>query len=300
MGKAGPCEREKPSAVSQWTRIDKNEGKITSSAGGCLLCARAIVANFHRLRYTDSEKFCEGENRMLRCAIVEDSPRELEHLKECLARYSAERDIPLETTAFGDAASFLEHYRADYDIVFMDIELPGINGMEAAHRLREIDRQVILIFVTNMAQFAVKGYEVDALDYIIKPAQYGPLSIKLDRAAQRWRAAAESVMVALPTGTQRLLLWEIYYIEVQGHKLTYHTEKGQLPGTGTLQDAEQRLHGKGFLRCNKCYLVNQKHIQTVTGSDVVLSNGEKLQISRLRKKEFMEELARSMGNEFVL
>ena len=57
MGKAGPCEREKPSAVSQWTRIDKNEGKITSSAGGCLLCARAIVANFHRLRYTDSEKF---------------------------------------------------------------------------------------------------------------------------------------------------------------------------------------------------------------------------------------------------
>ena len=211
---------------------------------------------------------------MLRCAIVEDSPRELEHLKECLARYSAERDIPLETTAFGDAASFLEHYRADYDIVFMDIELPGINGMEAAHRLREIDRQVILIFVTNMAQFAVKGYEVDALDYIIKPAQYGPLSIKLDRAAQRWRAAAESVMVALPTGTQRLLLWEIYYIEVQGHKLTYHTEKGQLPGTGTLQDAEQRLHGKGFLRCNKCYLVNQKHIQTVTGSDVVLSNGE--------------------------
>ena len=237
---------------------------------------------------------------MLRCAIVEDSPRELEHLKECLARYSAERDIPLETTAFGDAASFLEHYRADYDIVFMDIELPGINGMEAAHRLREIDQQVILIFVTNMAQFAVKGYEVDALDYIIKPAQYGPLSIKLDRAAQRWRAAAESVMVALPTGTQRLLLWEIYYIEVQGHKLTYHTEKGQLPGTGTLQDAEQRLHGKGFLRCNKCYLFNQKHIQTVTGSDVVLSNGEKLQISRLRKKEFMEELARSMGNEFVL
>ena len=86
---------------------------------------------------------------MLRCAIVEDSPRELEHLKECLARYSAERDIPLETTAFGDAASFLEHYRADYDIVFMDIELPGINGMEAAHRLREIDQQGILIFVTN-------------------------------------------------------------------------------------------------------------------------------------------------------
>ena len=152
--------------------------------------------------------------------------------------------MTFDVDVVGAAFELLDASRT-YDICLLDIQLPGINGMEAAHRLREIDRQVILIFVTNMAQFAVKGYEVDALDYIIKPAQYGPLSIKLDRAAQRWRAAAESVMVALPTGTQRLLLWEIYYIEVQGHKLTYHTEKGQLPGTGTLQDAEQRLHGKG-------------------------------------------------------
>ena len=237
---------------------------------------------------------------MVRIKILEDDPADRDTLIECLRKYEREQGQSFSITAYDNPSDFMDNYHMDADLIFMDIELPGINGMEAAHRLREIDRQVILIFVTNMAQFAVKGYEVDALDYIIKPAQYGPLSIKLDRAAQRWRAAAESVMVALPTGTQRLLLWEIYYIEVQGHKLTYHTEKGQLPGTGTLQDAEQRLHGKGFLRCNKCYLVNQKHIQTVTGSDVVLSNGEKLQISRLRKKEFMEELARSMGNEFVL
>ena len=237
---------------------------------------------------------------MVRIKILEDDPADRDTLIECLRKYEREQGQSFSITAYDNPSDFMDNYHMDADLIFMDIELPGINGMEAAHRLREIDRQVILIFVTNMAQFAVKGYEVDALDYIIKPAQYGPLSIKLDRAAQRWRAAAESVMVALPTGTQRLLLWEIYYIEVQGHKLTYHTEKGHLPGTGTLQDAEQRLHGKGFLRCNKCYLVNQKHIQTVTGSDVVLSNGEKLQISRLRKKEFMEELARSMGNEFVL
>ena len=84
-----------------------------------------------------------------------------------------------------------------------------------------------------------------------------------------------------------------------GHQVVFRdTEPGAAGGVQRCR--QQRLHGKGFLRCNKCYLVNQKHIQTVTGSDVVLSNGEKLQISRLRKKEFMEELARSMGNEFVL
>ena len=237
---------------------------------------------------------------MLRVAIVEDSPQELEHLRDCLKRYTAERQVPFDICTFGDAADFLEHYRADYDIVFMDIELPGINGMEAAHRLREIDRQVILIFVTNMAQFAVKGYEVDALDYIIKPVQYGPFSIKLDRAAARRHSAAESVMVIQPTGTQRLMLHEIFYIEVRGHKLTYHTEKGEIAGSGTLQETEARLHEKGFLRCNKCYLVNQRHIQAIHGTDLVLSNGESLQISRLRKKDFLEELSQSMGNEFVL
>lgn len=236
---------------------------------------------------------------MLHAAIVEDSPKELEHLQDCLTRYAAERKVQFETSVFGDAADFLEHYRADYDIVFMDIELPGMNGMEAAHRLREIDQQVILIFVTNMAQFAVKGYEVDALDYIIKPVQYGPLCIKLDRAVARRVAAEESIMVAQPTGTVRLLLREVLYIEVQGHKLTYHTDQGEVTGSGTLQETEERLHDKGFLRCNKGYLVNQRHIRLVNGCDLMLSNGESLQISRLRKKDFMEELSQSMGSEFV-
>ena len=237
---------------------------------------------------------------MLRAAIVEDSANELEHLQDCLARYALERKLQLETCVFGDAADFLEGYRADYDIVFMDIELPGMNGMEAARRLRQLDTQVILIFVTNMAQFAVKGYEVDALDYIIKPVQYGPLCIKLDRAAARHRAAEESVMVAQPTGALRVLLRDILYIEVQGHKLTYHTEQGVIPASGTLQQLQERLRSKGFLRCSKCYLVNQKHIQKVQSTTLWLSNGESLQISRLRKKEFLEELAQSMGNELVL
>lgn len=237
---------------------------------------------------------------MLKIAVVEDQQEVRDELCRFIRKYAAENSLQVEAVPIEDGAVIAAHYEPGWDIIFMDVEMPGLDGFGAAEKIRAVDGDAVLVFVTNMAQYAIKGYEVDALDYIIKPAQYGPLSIKLDRAAQRWRAAAESVMVALPTGTQRLLLWEIYYIEVQGHKLTYHTEKGQLPGTGTLQDAEQRLHGKGFLRCNKCYLVNQKHIQTVTGSDVVLSNGEKLQISRLRKKEFMEELARSMGNEFVL
>lgn len=237
---------------------------------------------------------------MLRIAIVEDSPKELELLQRCLEKYESERGITFEFHVFGDALSFLERYRADYDIVFMDIELPGIDGMEAAHRLREIDQQVILIFVTNMVQFAVKGYEVDALDYVIKPVKYGPLCLKLDRAVARNRAAAEGIVVQQPSGSLRLLLREILYIEVHSHRLSYHTEQGTFEGSGSLQEVEARLHPFGFLRCNKGYLVNQRQIREVQGGEVVLMNGETLPISRLRKKDFLEELSAFVGNELIL
>ena len=140
---------------------------------------------------------------MVRIKILEDDPADRDTLIECLRKYEREQGQSFSITAYDNPSDFMDNYHMDADLIFMDIELPGINGMEAAHRLREIDRQVILIFVTNMTQFAGKGHEADALDYTIKPAQYGPLSIKLDRAAQRWRAAAESIMVALPTRTQQ-------------------------------------------------------------------------------------------------
>lgn len=236
----------------------------------------------------------------MRIAIVEDSAEELAALQQCLQHYAQTHAQQFEFSAFCDATAFLERYHADYDIVFMDIELPGINGMEAAHRLRALDKQVILIFVTNIARYAVKGYEVDALDYILKPVRYGSMCVKLDRAVARCKAAAEAVTILQQSGTLRLLLREILYIEVSGHRLTYHTEQGTYPGSGTLQEVEDKLRSKGFLRCNKCYLVNQKQVRGVQGNMLLLSNGETLQISRLRKKAFLEELSDSMGNEVVL
>lgn len=237
---------------------------------------------------------------MLRIAIVEDSPKELDLLQNCLDEYRVSRTLQMEYWVFGDAESFLEHYGAEYDIVFMDIELPGMNGMEAAHRLREIDQKVALIFVTNLAKFAIRGYEVDALDYVLKPVRYGPLCPKLDRAVARCRNLSQSIVINQAASSLRLLLQEIFYIEVRGHRLTYHTEQGDFECSGTLQETETKLHDWGFLRCNKCYLVNQRQIREVCGGELLLMNGERLQISRLRKKEFMEEFSAFVGSEMML
>ncbi len=235
----------------------------------------------------------------MKIAIVEDNSASAEKLRGYLRQYGEENQKEFDITLFGDAVSFLDRY-SPFDMVFMDIELPGMDGMEAARRLREVDRQAILLFVTNMARFAVKGYEVDAMDYLVKPVQYGSFSLKLRRALARWEQTSETILVSQPNGFQRLLLREIRYLEVSSHKLIYHTTAGPVSGAGTLVEAEEKLHSKGFLRCNKCYLVNYKHVVSVQGSDLVLTGGERLLISRPRKKSFMAELAAAMGCENVL
>lgn len=237
---------------------------------------------------------------MFKIAIVEDNAAAAEKLKCFLERFAGENKESFELMVFGEADSFLDGYRQIYDMVFMDIELPGTNGLEAARRLRLVDKKVTLIFVTNMARFAVKGYEVDAADYIVKPIHYGDFELKLKRIITRYRDADDAILVVRQSGFLRLLLRDIRYVEVRGHRLMFHTEDGIVEGGGTLAQTEEKLCGKGFLRCNKCYLVNQRHITSVEGYTLNMTGGDSLQISRPRKKTFMTELAEAMGNENIL
>ena len=237
---------------------------------------------------------------MYKIAIVEDEQNAANKLAEYLEKYADQYNIPISIDAFGDAMDFIDHYRPTYDIVFMDIEMPFMNGMDAARQLRQLDQQVVLIFVTNMVQYASKGYEVDALDYIIKPLRYGDFERRMKKAVTRRDNDSQTIMVTHQSGVRRFLLREIRYIEVMGHKLLFHTESGVYNGSGTLLEVEETLKKHGFLRCKNCYLVNTKHIMAVEGLTLLLSDGSKLSISRLRKKIFMSEMAENIGNENVI
>lgn len=118
----------------------------------------------------------------------------------------------------------------------MDIEMPNMDGLEAAHRLRALDQRVVLVFVTNMAQFAAKGYEVDALDYIIKPFAYADFERKMARAVKLCEADSDAVVIARRGGSQRVLLRDIAYVEVRGHNLEFHAETGVVTGSGALRE----------------------------------------------------------------
>ena len=109
---------------------------------------------------------------MRNVAVIEDEKSASDALGQHLKRYGAETGEEFKIYVFPDAETFLQNYKADYDVVFMDIELPGMNGMTAARELRKLDGKVVLVFVTNMSQFAVGGYEVGAFDFILKPVNY--------------------------------------------------------------------------------------------------------------------------------
>lgn len=227
---------------------------------------------------------------MIRIAIVEDEESAANALREFLERYQKDGEEGFQITWFQDAVSFLAPYRG-FDLVFMDISMPYMDGMAVALRLRQIDAQTVLIFVTNMAQYAVQGYEANALDFVIKPLVYSDFVFKMKRALNTIRAGrGREIVLQLASGLQRINSNELVYVEIRGHTLIYHLLDQNIETRGTIAKAEEQLNEWGFLRCNNCYLVNPRHIEWVRGY-VVKVSGEELQISHPRRKEFMRGLS---------
>ena len=228
-------------------------------------------------------------------AIVEDEAEEAEILRSYFTRYSKEYGTTFTVTHFGSAETFLNRYRPVYDLVLMDICLPKTSGMDAAAELRKLDQSVPLIFVTNMAQFAVKGYEVDAFDFVVKPVSYANFALKLHRLLGRLATRREGeVLVTLSDHMVRLSASQIKYIEISGHRMVYHTTGGEVSAYGNLKEVEASLDGATFVRCNSCYLVNLNYVQAIQGH-TVLVDGEELQISRPKRKAFVQALNDYLG-----
>lgn len=224
-------------------------------------------------------------------AVVEDDDNAAETVKKYFERYGQSVNTLFNVTRFCDAETFLDKYRvAVYSIVLMDIDLPGISGLDAARRLRDKDDSVTLLFVTKMAQYAQKGYEVSALDFMIKPVRYADFCIKIKKAVAVARTReSRAALVQITNGFTRLSTDKIIFVEVMGHTIKYKLTDGEIETRGTLTSVEKMLEGKGFLRCNSCYIVNTKFIDSVRGYDLDIA-GYTLKISHPRRKEFVKAL----------
>lgn len=232
---------------------------------------------------------------MLNIAVVEDDGQDMEQLLSYIERYVQEKGVQLQTFPFTDGRALLEDYQARYDIIFLDIEMPGLSGMDVAERIRARDSDVVLVFVTQIAQYAIQGYAVGALDYVLKPVGYRTFSVKLERAMNLARRHSSSqVLIRQSDGVVRLDTRQIYYIDVHDRMLHYHTELGDFSTRETLQSVEEKLSPFHFVRGNHWYIVNLYHVSGVR-EDKVIVNGQELMLSRRNKAAFLSALASYVG-----
>ena len=232
---------------------------------------------------------------MITIAIVEDEEAYAKQLTEYIEKYQQESGKRFRIIRFQDGDEIVEKYTGEYDIILMDIQMQFMDGMAAAEKIREIDKEVIIMFITNMTQYAVRGYQVDALDYMVKPIEYFSFSQKLERALERMKKRDDHfISISVKDGIQKINISELYYIESSGHTLIYRTAKGAYESRGVMKDVESVMLPYGFFRSNKGYLVNMKYVDGIRENCCVIA-GEMLPISRAKRKQFMEELTNYMS-----
>ena len=232
---------------------------------------------------------------MIRIALVEDEAEVRAQLQGYVQRHTRQYGTEFAVTEFADGMELLDDYRPVYDILFLDVEMKHLDGMETARRVRELDKDVIIVFITNMPQYAIGGYAVGALDYVLKPVPYFAFSQQLRKAEEQLRRRVRHYL-ALPVegGLRRLDSSLIYYLESEGHRVHFYTEEGDFAAAGTLKAFEEKLAERPFARCNSGYLVNLAQVKGVQQGMVQVGPYE-LQLSRPRRKAFLAALADHIG-----
>ena len=234
---------------------------------------------------------------MLKIIVLEDENAQLAILKKYLHLYSQNNpSFEYSLTAYERGVLLLTDYCRDADLIFLDIRVPDMPGIDVARKIREIDDKVMIIFVTSLEQYAIDGYSVNAFDYILKPLQYSSFSAKLKRALNVLSYREPSLMLDLRTkeGGRRVSADCITYVESSGHDILFHAGDETIKQWGTLTKYETILKDARFVRCNTSFLVNLKYVKGIR-KDLVDVSGELLPISRSRRKDFLAALAQYKG-----
>lgn len=227
---------------------------------------------------------------MVRIAIVDDDEEYRVQEREFIERYSEETGEQFEISYFNSGMDFITDYSPVYDIVFMDIEMPLMSGMETAKKLRERDDKICIIFITRMAKYAIEGYSVNAIDFVVKPIKFGNYIDKLKKALKYVDSRKEKeIVLKRDSNYIRVPVSSIYYVIKDKNYLVYNTVKGKITLRGTMKNVEEELAGCSFSICNSGCIVNLGYVQQVTQNSVLI-NGEEFPISRRRYKELKKEM----------
>jgi len=229
---------------------------------------------------------------MLRLLIADDEMIERQVLYKTLQKNLGDRCRIFQAANGREALKIYEEEKIQ--IAILDIEMPGMNGMEAAEKIRQTDENVVLMFITNMIQYAIRGYSVGALDFVMKPVNYYTFSLKLTRAIGRIQKNGKEILLKLQDSVKKVPVDAIYYVEIQNRMLYYHTSEGEYVVRGTMKNALDMLSPYHFVKCNHWYIVNLKYVTEVRDNTAVVAEKE-LEISQRKKNAFLNALMDYVG-----
>lgn len=235
---------------------------------------------------------------MITVAVCDDSMAIVKAMQEHLKEYGKETNHELRIFTFTSGEELLENYSCKYDILFLDIKMTGVTGIQVAQKIREQDKKVIIIFLTSLIQYAVDGYKVNAANYIIKPLKKKRLMMEMDHWISELEQKEEPfITIHNDSGTYKILLKTISYIETFNRNILIHSSQGNILCYWKMKEIEEKISQYGFSRNHSSFLVNLFYVENIEKSDIKLVTGELLPIGKSKKKEFMQKLALYWGTQ---
>ena len=223
----------------------------------------------------------------MRIAICDDEILQLELLKHYVEKWADEEGINPSIELFKSAESFHFEWLEDssYDIILLDIQMAELSDIELAKLIREKDKHIQIIFVTAIPDYIGEGYDVDAINYLIKPISEEKLRECLNKAINKKEIQPKSILIEIDGGVHRIYEDSIMYLEIKGHELFIYQKEKTIVTRRPLNEMEELLSEDEFIRPHRSYMVALKYIKRINKKDIILKNGTTIPISRGNYKE---------------
>jgi len=223
------------------------------------------------------QQFLRKECAPVNIVICEDTEKDARALRLLIEKYFLEINCLGKIMLYESGDAFLDDFAADkindVKIVFLDIFMPGTNGIDTARKLRETDKKMVVIITTTSKNHGLEGYSVDALQYLVKPVNYPELKSVLEKCAEKFADSLRFIEVLSDRLTVRIYLKDIMYIESFNTALHIHTVKDTIKTFLPISEIEKQLENSAFLRTHRSFIVNIPYIKDVAENDFILTDG---------------------------
>lgn len=233
----------------------------------------------------------------MRVAICDDEKVQLSMTKASLEAAYRSLDLVIDTYTSG-AALLNATDSIQYELIILDIEMPEMNGIETAKKLRKIGEETAIVFLTSHVEYALEGYEVNALRYLTKPANPEKLSEIITYLVEQ-KKKDKKILLRNSEDVEMVCVADIYYMEAQDQMIRVITSKGEYKNRYNLGDYEKELRAYGLFRIHRGYLVNLGHVLRMMGREIVMEDGASLPVSRTKEVALKNALIHYVKNEAI-